>query len=536
MVYREVRVPLPGSERGPLPGAKVSGKLDPNQKIRVSVILCPSSPRKKGAALEALTRQSPQDRSYITRAQLASRYGAFPEDITAVEAFARTYGLDIVEESVARRTVGLSGTTAQVSEAFGVKLARYRHPRGIFRLRSGPIYLPESLAVSVQAVLGIDDRPQARSHFRLLRAGAGGVSYTPPEIAECYNFPKGLDGSGQSVALVELGGGYRTQDLQKYFSSLGISPPNVLSVSVDGATNSPTGDPSGPDTEVALDIEVVGSVASGADVYVYFAPNTDAGFVDAVTTAVNDTQHNPSVISISWGDAESSWSTQGVNSLEQALQDAALLGVTVTVASGDNGSSDGVADGLAHVDYPASSRYALGCGGTHISTTSNEVITSEVVWNDGTKGGASGGGISNLFPLPTWQDGAGVPPSANPGGRVGRGVPDVSADADPSSGYVVRADGMKFPVGGTSAVAPLWASLVALINQSAAGSGRKPAGYVTPSLYDAVSYASGAFHDITQGNNGAYSAGPGWDACTGLGSPNGAVLLQQILGSSPSKR
>jgi kumamolisin len=536
MKAKKEKVALPGSGRLALPSERMAGRFDPRQLIRVSVVLRPRSPPKKEAAIKRIARQAPQDRTYITREQLAARYGATPEDVALVEAFARENALDIVQEDRAKRTVVLSGTVSQFCSAFGVSLMRYRHPSGsMFHVHSGPISVPAYLAPVVQAVLGLDNRPQARTHFRLAtkRAGRGGVSFYPPQIAELYGFPKGVDGSGQSVGILEFGGGYSAKDLQAYFSGLGIDPtPNVLSVSVDNAGNSPTGDPSGPDAEVALDIEIVGSIAPKADIYVYFAPNTDAGFIDAVTAAVHDTQHHPSVISISWGGPESSWAAQSVQALEQAFQDAMLVGVTVTAASGDNGSSDGLSDGLAHVDFPASSESVLGCGGTRITTSpAKDAITTEVVWNDMPSGGASGGGISDLFSLPAWQAQAKVPPSANPGGRIGRGVPDVSGDADPNTGYMIQTDGKKVPIGGTSAVAPLWAALVALVNQSAAGSGRKPVGFINQTAYA----TSGDFRDVTLGDNGSYSAGTGWDACTGLGSPEGTKLLEQLIALPPGR-
>jgi kumamolisin len=314
--------------------------------------------------------------------------------------------------------------------------------------------------------------------------------------------------------------------LTTYFNNLKISPePTVIAVAVDGATNSPTGDTSGPDTEVGLDIEVCGAVAPGARIAVYFAPNTDAGFLDAINQAVNDTVNKPSVISISWGGPESSWTAQSLQSYNSALQAAAAMGVSICVASGDNGSDDGVGDGQDHVDFPASSPYALACGGTSLQLSGSS-ISSEVVWNDGASGGATGGGVSGTFPLPSYQANAGVPAGTNPSGFKGRGVPDVSGDADPATGYNVTVDGSSFAVGGTSAVAPLWAGLIALLNQSLG----KPVGFLNPVLYQTGENA-GAFRDITSGNNGDFSAGPGWDACTGWGSPEGANLLKTLSAS-----
>jgi kumamolisin len=246
--------------------------------------------------------------------------------------------------------------------------------------------------------------------------------------------------------------------------------------------------------------------------------------------------NKPSVISISWGFAEGEpvqgfeWTQQTVLAVNESLQAAAAMGVTVCVASGDNGSDDGINDGHAHVDFPASSPYALGCGGTRL-TAQNNKVASEVVWNDGVKSGeAGGGGISAMNPLPAWQTGI-VPPSVNPGHAVGRGVPDVCGNADPVSGYQIFYAGRLTVVGGTSAVAPLWAGLLARINQKLG----KPVGYINPLLYSKLG-KSVAFKDIVKGNNdttghiGGYSAGKGWDCCTGWGSPNGTSLLTGLGG------
>ena len=276
-----------------------------------------------------------------------------------------------------------------------------------------------------------------------------------------------------------------------------------------------------------LDIEVAGAIAPAAKIVVYFAPNTDQGFLDAITTAVHDSANQPSVISISWGSAESNWTSQAMTNFDDAFQAAAAIGVTVCAASGDNGSSDGVNDGKNHVDFPASSPFALGCGGTTLQA-SNEKIVSETVWNDLPSGGATGGGVSEVFPLPTWQAGFNVPAPAVQGG--GRGVPDVSGDADPNTGYNILVDGETAVFGGTSAVAPLWAGLVARINQKAG----KPIGFLNPLIYRQGVEASG-FHDVAKGNNGAFIAAKGWDPCTGLGTPDG-VQLDAGVTAPPSAR
>lgn len=188
--------------------------------------------------------------------------------------------------------------------------------------------------------------------------------------------------------------------------------------------------------------------------------------------------------------------------------------------SGDNGSADSVNDGLAHADFPASAPHALGCGGTTLNSHDSTIV-AETVWSTGSS--ATGGGISDVFDMPQWQTGAGVPPSGNANHRVGRGVPDVSGDADPSSGYRIVVGGAWQTIGGTSAVAPLWSGLAALLNESRGTS----VGFLQPFLYTPAVRQS-CFRDIIQGNNGAYTAHSGWDACTGLGSPNGQQLRSAL--------
>ena len=529
------RVPLKGSERFPLAGSRVVGPADPTERVQVTLLLR----RRSGQALrDRVSRLARGDRSggHLARDEFARQFGADPTDVAMVRTFAANHKLSVVREHPERRMVVLSGTVAQLEAAFGVKLHRCEHSAGSYRGRQGVIELPDELADRVDAVLGLDNRPQARPHFRLRGSGSGRVrrpqqaaplAFTPVQLATLYGFPAAT-GQGQCVGIIELGGGFKPDDLETYFGKLGIATPKVTAVSVDGGANTPTGDANGPDGEVMLDIEVIGAIAPQANIAVYFAPNTDAGFLDAITTAIHDTTHKPSVISISWGSAESNWTSQSMTAMDEAFQAAAALGVTICAASGDSGSSDGETDGSDHVDFPASSPYALACGGTSLKA-SNTRIASEVVWNDGAQGGSGGGGVSGFFALPNWQ--SGLQTTAANGTTTplsNRGVPDVSGDADPETGYDVRIDGTDTVIGGTSAVAPLWSGLLARINQLTSQS----AGYVQPLLYRNPK----AFRDITKGNNGDFYASEGWDACTGLGSPDGeritAVFAKGANGSA----
>ena len=524
--------PLAGSERLPVPGARSVGPADPAEQLEVSVTL-------RQAAAEVLREKvrklaaGDHSETRVKREDFAGQFGALPEDIAAVSTFAAAHGLAVTEANPARRTVVLRGTVAAFNDAFGVDLQRFEHADGAYRGRTGPVHLPDALKDVVEAVLGLDNRPIARS--RICRRPAGGTlqphdsaeaasSFSPSVLASLYGFPPG-DGRGACVAIIELGGGYRVADLQAYFAAIGVSPwPDISTVSVDHGMNLPTDDASGPDAEVMLDIEVVGAVAPASKIVVYFAPNTDAGFLDAITTAAHDTANRPSVISISWGGPESAWTAQAMTAFDNALQSAAAMGISVCVAAGDSGSSDGANDGADHVDFPASSPHVLACGGTSLQAA-NLAISREVAWNDGGNGGAGGGGVSGFFPLPAWQAGLTVVKTGQTGPLTMRGVPDVSGNADPETGYNVRIDGSDAVLGGTSAVAPLWAGLIARLNAVKGGS----VGFVNPSLYRAPA----AMRDITQGSNGDFAAAVGWDACTGLGSPNGfalAVLLEAPAG------
>jgi kumamolisin len=466
--------------------------------------------------MEALGTPTLARRKYLSRVQFAAIHSARVEDAARVKEYANRQGLSVGLIDRARRVMKLSGATGDLARAFGVELRRFDHPTAPYRAPVGPIRLPAELKEAVTGVFGLDTRPQLRAHFRR-NSDPQATGYSVLSVAAAYQFPPDLSGVGQSVGLLEFGGGFSTDDLRSYFGGLGMAVPEVITVAVDGASNTPTGDPNGPDAEVELDVEVAGAVAPEARLIVYFAPNTEQGFVDAITSAVHDAANRPSVVSISWGGPEESWSSQARNAFEVATQDGAAQGVTILAAAGDQGASDGEPGGTRAVDFPASSPYAVGCGGTRLDL-SGEQIVSESVWNDLAQGeGATGGGVSEAFSRPSYQSAVSVPSAPN--GFHGRGVPDVSGDADPQTGYAVFVDGASAVIGGTSAVAPLWAGLLARLAQ---GLG-KPLGYANPLLY-APSVAA-TLRDITSGNNGGYSAGPGWDPCTGLGSPQGTKLL-----------
>jgi kumamolisin len=512
-------VELPGSRRELPDDAGALRDAPEGDLVTVTIVL------RRRNELPAEGTQGPER---MGREEFAARYGGDPADIEQVAQFTLRNDLRVVRADAASRRVWVEGTVAALQRAFGVRLQTVEGTA--LRLRKGPVMIPAGLLGIVSGVFGLDNRPQARPHIVVADdlAASGGESaqagYTALDLAALYNFPRGVNGRGETIGILELGGGYWPTDLVTYFRDLGLGVPSLTDVSVNGATNNP-GHNRDHDQEVALDIAVAGGCAPGAKLVVYFAPPDDRGYLDCVYNAVHDAVNELTVLTTSWGAAEAHHTSMYMLNVDAVLTDAAALGISVFAASGDNGSSDGVHDRAAHVDFPASSPHATGCGGTHLDS-SDLVITNEYVWNNG-HGGATGGGVSDQFTLPRWQEDLGVPRSVNPhpgpDHGFGRGVPDVAGAADDSPGFRIFVDGAYLTTGGTSGVAPMWAGLAALLNQAL---GRE-IGALNPLIYRHRAGLSG-FRDITWGVNGAYSARRGWDACTGFGSPNGVDLLAAL--------
>jgi kumamolisin len=493
-----------------------TGPVPADDQVQVTLILKHASPTdvdiSPGAHIERLTAS-----------QFANRFAASPATVSKIEAFAQANHLRIVESDPLKRRVVLSGTADAIANAFGTKLHFFSMANGkTYRSAATPPTLPPDLAPDLEAVVGLNTRPLLSPHFVTSHATpAQSVWLDVPQVASLYNFPRDADGTGQTIALIQFGGGFNQADLDAYFASLKLPTPKITVVSVDKVTNTPGTDADG---EVVLDIEVAGAIAPGAHLMVYFADNNEQGFVNSLLEAVHNPQP-PAAISISWGAAEDLWSAQGLTALNSILQDAVTLGITVIAASGDNGSSDNVNDKKLHVDHPASSPYVLATGGTSF-VVQNKQVVGEGVWNND-NGAATGGGISLAFARPAYQSGVKVPPHPATG-FGGRGVPDVAGNADPNTGYRVHVNGKDTIVGGTSAVAPLWAGLIARLNQKLG----QRLGFINDKLY-----AMGAqtFRNIANGSNdveglGAYAATPGWNPCIGLGTPDAAKILASFTG------
>jgi kumamolisin len=554
-------VELEGSHRDLVRGAERVRDVAPGEELTVTVYVRRNPGAHPVADPTAEAQKRPQDRRYLTPSEVEESFGASQSDLQAVVDYAKSKGLHTSDVSKVKRSVRVTGPAGALGTAFGVELGYFKHGNVSYRGRVGPVKVPASLSGIVEAVIGFDNRPIGRSYLRpaateahrSFDTSAGGLppnTYLPPQVGQMYDFPAAYDGTGETVAVFvfngDIGsgqsapGGYHLTTLNHYFTNeLGMNPPALTNVVVQGPGNKP-GDGKNPNDatgEVYLDLCMVGSLAPGAKIAVYFTQFSEQGWVEAISQAATDTVNDPSVISISYGNPEndpsnSLWTQMAVNQVNQAFEAATAAGRTICCAAGDSGAADEPGTTTVNADFPASSPWVLGCGGTRLES-SGGTITSEVVWDDLTDGnGATGGGVSAVFPQPSWQAGTqavplpGVtPPPAPPGGR---GVPDVSSLADPETPYVIVGPGGKLGgVGGTSAAAPLWSALISRYNQALG----TRVGYLNPLLYTRY---SGALRDITSGNNGGYAAEPGWDACTGWGSPGGSSLLQAIQAPTPA--
>ena len=558
------------------------------EKIDVSVMLRSKGSdlrMERTLARIAQGRQSP-----LTDAQFSEHFSASEKALSALTKFSQENRLTVKTADLSSGRVVLNGSAAQFSEAFNTKLSVYKHASGLlFQAHEGSVSVPKALGEHITGIYGLDNSPRAgsRAVFEAgpkkslssvplepgdnasassgakSRQAAGaprGVQaeprkvdgafearkvdgafearkvdgaveprqsrgFMPNEVADAYNFPKESMGNGQSVAILELGGKFDQVDNAKYYKNNGLPEPKINVIELDGSKGRPMGGVF--DTEVALDSQVIGAVAPAAQQNIIFAPNSEKGFVDAIARATfpQGSEAKNSVISISWGMNESSWSKEGIAGMHDALKKAALKGISIFASAGDDGALDRSTNGKWQAHYPASDPQATGTGGTRLSVDNNGKIKSEVVWNNNRAGDAGGGGVSEVFGPQEFQKNVKVPPNAN-SGKAGRGVPDVTGNADPVTGYRIRVDGSEGLIGGTSAVAPLYSALMLRIN----GTLGKPFGTpLNPWLYQNAH--RGFFNDVLLGDNNAYKAAPGWDAASGFGSIDGSKMLAAIKDS-----
>lgn len=491
-------------------------------------------------SLEQFQDEKLSQRRVLTHAEFRDTHGAAQKDVDTVIEFAKEHGLRVIESDLARRSVVVRGNVEQLNKAFGVELHEAAAHKSC-RTYSGAVHLPKAVAAVVEHVIGLDNQPVPAKHYSADPPATKAL--TPQEVAVLYNFPKG-DGAGQTIGIYEMvtsdgPPGYNVTDVEQTLKGFGggLSLPSLTGVSVNGQANSNVSD-----GETLLDITVAGAIAQKAAIAVYFTGPATQDMVHALQQMIHPSQGAPvpTILSISYGwgpdDDTTIMNSGDYEQLSALFQDAAQMGLTVLVSSGDSGVQLASNAKHAQASYPASDPWVLACGGTTIGSIKGSSFT-EYVWNEGPQGGATGGGVSAFFALPAYQKTAKVPKRNAPGGKVGRGVPDIAGNASPASGYKLHMQGQVQQTGGTSAVAPLYAGLMAVLNGLLGGN---KVGFINPLLYaegDAVCKDISAPPGPANNNYGGidgYPAGKGWNACTGLGSVNGSNLLaalQKALGA-----
>ncbi len=503
----EKRVPLPGTERAIWPGSRKADSVSADSEVLLTAWL---RPRRGGDldedAARTLGSVAPLRRTYATRSTLKGQTDADPADVAVLQRYCE--GLGITVGNSHWRSVTVSGSIDRLIDAFGATVAIFEDEgQRRFRHRSGALHVPPEIVAIVRGIFGLHQWPRSRKLTSLQR------SVTPlkaRDVVARYAFPPG-DGSGQTVGVLQLNGVFNAADFDRCMAAQKLTPPVPIVKRVDNAVVEHELE-TVKDLEAALDVQIIASLAPGARVVVYEAPNDERGFLDAVRTALFDDELAPSVLSISYGWPEHLWTPVALAILDELFAVAALLGVSVFCASGDNGAELDAA-GNAHVLAPASSPFAIACGATEITAAN-----AERAWKK------TGGGFSERFATPAWQTVAGSSAS-HYGVPAGRGVPDVAAQQTP--GYYGILNGVELAMGGTSAVAPMWAALAARINAHLG----TPIGFFSPLLYERSHH--GLFHSITEGSNDRFGAGAPWNPCTGLGVPIGSAIAD-ALGAQPA--
>jgi|SRR5579863_2783917 len=529
---------LKGSEHVHAEDQKDLNPTAGNEPVTATLILRrrPGGPSLRG--IKEFSAKPNGAKEPLSREAFAENHGADPKELEQVAEWARSQGLEVVESHPARRSVVVRGTADAANKAFAVQLHDYQSPRGKYRSYEGTANIPAAIANVVEAVIGLDNHPVRAQHFSTARRQNPNdppktKPLTPQQVAQLYDFPPG-NGAGQTIGIYEMEtqdgpAGYTAQDLSDTMKAFGggLKVPTPIVVSVDGVSNSGVSD-----GETGLDITIASAIAQGAQIAVYFTGGNTQNILHALQRMIHPGQGDPvpTIISISygWGPDDisvASFSDQAYTQMDQLFQDAANLSITVLVSSGDSGAFI-ESKTLAQTSYPATEPWVIACGGTTIGNV-NGASFAEYVWNDTGKAGpgASGGGVSDRFAPPAYQNGVGVPKRISTK-KPGRGIPDIAGNASENSGYPQFINGQSQPVGGTSAVAPLYAGLIARIN---ANLGR-PVGFINPNLYTlagsvvrSVGSPPGPANNSLGGVTG-YPASAGWNACTGLGCVKGTAL------------
>ncbi|MDA8192844.1 MAG: S53 family peptidase [Thermaerobacter sp.] len=502
---------------------------DSDRPLELALVLHPVN--LADAEQTVLSQDGPLD-----RAEFLTRHGVPPELATQMTEWLSGSGLTVRPDGL---VFWLAGTMAAVAKTFDLAFRVEVKDTTTYYQPTREPQVPDWMEPWVAGIAGLDNVARLIPSVRFPRdteqLANQGQGFFPADIKRAYAFPSTYDGSGMTIGLLEFSNGYSTYDVMAFWSAYHLPTPTLSFVSVDGTAND--GGANAWDLEATLDVEWAGAMAPGAHLVVYEASagGTDVSFglsvLKALHTAIHDTVHRPTVLSISYGDGESRFPPRVMEAWNSVMAHGAIIGITTFVASGDQGAYGlhGAGRLIAHADAPANCPHAVAVGGTRLLLNPNGSIARETGWTDTNNNGASGGGISQVFPVPAFQIGIALP--VKPGFHAGRGVPDVAANADPDTGYAVVFQGSAAVVGGTSVASPIWAAAGACLNQARAAAQKGPIGLFNPRLY--ALGATPVFHDIVIGNNSyagvaGYSCGPGWDAVTGWGSPDLTRLIADL--------
>ncbi len=473
-------VALPGSFQARSKASKLIGSGTHPKPMQVTVLV---------RACRSLPDDIATCRTPLSRTDFAQQFSATAEDLAAVANFAATHGLKVKTSNPVTRTLTLYGKAEQLQSAFHITLNDYKDASGTYWGYEGFISVPAALTDIVEGVFGLDNRRQAQPLITMAPVEMNTLAnprqpiLTPLEIAQRYQFPDDADGTGQTIAFIEFGGGYTRKDLDNYFNQLGLKTPSITSITVDGVHNMPTlPDSTGatPDAAVMFDLEIAGALAPGARLAVYFAPPTERGWIDALRTAIHDTIHAPTIISISWGWSENLglWSTQAMKAINATLREAAALGITILCASGTDHAADGQPNEKHHADFPASSPFVTGIGHASLERWCN-AGTSLVDSNTPrtARERSSDDPLAHLAIQALTQ--AELMPRPRPASLSRQKQPDHASERTPYTHYPIRVQGKQRSANGAGTATPLWAALIARINQRRG----MPLGFLNHLLY-----------------------------------------------------
>ncbi|HEY6284087.1 MAG TPA: S53 family peptidase [Ktedonobacteraceae bacterium] len=538
------RTLLSGHEVPLIQQAHLVQNTNPAQQLNLSIGMQLRNSSDLDSLLSAIyDPNSAQYHQYLTPDQFNQLFAPTSDQVQQVVSYLQSQGMTVTSVAPNNLLIDATATVAQVQQAFSVQINTYQAGNHTFYANTASPSVPTSISQLISSIGGLDNSVQYHPLYRRMikhiqnhdAALAAPGGFGPKDVSGAYNATPlqnaGILGDNQTVALFELDG-YQPSDVTQYFQNYGLATPTISNVPVDGFN----GAPGQGAIEVELDMEVVGALAPHANQIVYEGPNTTQGLNDTYNQIVHDNKAH--IVSISWGLCEAYSGAAELQTLDAIFKQGAAQGISFFAAAGDSGAYD-CGDGTLGVDSPASDPYVTGVGGTNLQLNAG-AYGSESVWSNpndtqrSPNGAGGGGGVSNTFGQPSWQSGPGTQ-SGN------REVPDVSADADPATGYATYCTVTNagcpstgwITVGGTSAAAPLWAGSMALIDQYLQSQGKAVVGSANPALYNlfTTQQQSPEFHDVTSGNNLHYNATPGYDMASGIGTPDVNNIAHDLASS-----